>query len=280
MNAIHKYIGRLATVILLTITLGCDEEKQGPSDFFDNDGFKIEIAADKALGHGQYVLKKESGQKVNVKVNVESPTGLTTLKVRKTKNLIPDATFGTNGEMTVSISGNSFSYDFTYNTLSSDVNQLIGFAFEAVNASGAREVSDLNMQVTLSPRDNIPTKKWNLTSILQLTDKNKEVINDCEKDNSILFNQDGSLQFLYGTDTAVGSCQFDGFNVYDKWVLSEDQKTFTITYHGLFNPAATVDTYAVRSLTNDELKLELTVDLSVFGLGIETFLYTYKAGPK
>jgi hypothetical protein len=180
----------------------------------------------------------------------------------------------------VSATGNSLTYDFTYNTLSTDVDQLIGFTFEAVNAAGSTEVSDLNLQVTLSPRDNIPQRKWNLTSILQLTDKNKEVINDCEKDNSVLFNQDGTLAFLYGKDTGTGNCQFDGFNVYDKWVLSEDQKTFTITYHGLFNPATTVDTYTVRSLTTEELKLELTVDLSVFGAGIETFLYTYKAGPK
>lgn len=280
MNTIQKYISRLIAVLLLSAFMGCDEEKQGPDDFFDNDGFKVELAADKALGHGQYVLKSESGQKITVKVNVESPSGLTGFKIRKTKNLTPDLTFGTNGEMTINASGSSFSYDFTYNTLSSDVDQLVGFSFEALNASGAKEVSDLNMQVTLSPRDNIPTKKWSLTSILQVSDKNKEVINDCEKDNAILFNQNGTMVYLYGKDTATGSCQFDGFNLYDKWSLSEDQKTFTISYQGLFNPATTVDTYKVRSLTTDELKLELTVDLTVLGLGIETFLYTYKAGPK
>ena len=280
MSEFNKYITRLTAVLLLMVSLGCDEQKQGPEDFFDNDGFKIELAADKALGHGQYVLKSESGQKVSVKVNVESTTALTSFKIKKTKNLTPDPTFGTNGEMTVTASGNSFSYDFAYNTLSTDVDQLVGFAFEAVNAAGAKEGSDLNMQVTLSPRDNIPQKKWNLTSILQLTDKNKEVINDCEKDNAILFNQDGTMVYLYGTDTATGSCQFDGFNIYEKWVLSEDQKTFKIFYSGLFDPTPKVDTYTVRSLTTDEIKLELTVDLTVLGLGIETFLYTYKAGPK
>ncbi len=280
MNKFHKYVNQLFAVLLLTVVMGCDEEKQGPQDFFDNDGFKVELAADKAIGHGQYVLKSESGQKVTVKVNVESPSGLTGFVIRKTKNLIPDPTFGTSGEMTISTSGNSFAYDFVYNTISSDVDQLIGFEFEAVNASGNKEVSDLKMQVTLSPRDNIPQKKWSLTSILQLTDKNKEVINDCEKDNAILFNQDGTMVYLYGKDTATGSCQFDGFNLYDKWSLSEDEKTFTISYQGLFNPATTVDSYKVQSLTTEELKLELEVDLTVFGLGVERFLYTYKAGPK
>jgi hypothetical protein len=280
MSTIRKYMSQLVAVAFLVVVMGCDEEKQGPEDFFDNDGFKVELVADKALGHGQYVLKSESGQNIEVKVNVESPTALTSFKVRKTKNLVPDPTFGTNGEMTVAASGNSFSYDFDYNTLSTDVDQLVGFSFEAVNASGAKEVSDLTMQITLSPRDNIPQKKWNLTSILQLTDKNKEVINDCEKDNAILFNQDGSMVYIYGSDTGAGSCQFDGFNLYDKWNLSEDEKTFTISYQGLFNPATTVDTYQVRLLSTDELKLELTVDLTVLGLGVETFLYTYKAGPK
>lgn len=280
MSTTYKYLSRLIAVLIMLVVMGCDEEKQGPEDFFDNDGFKIELEADKALGHGQYVLKSESGQEIALKVNVESPAALTSFKIKKTKNLSPDPTFGTNGEMTVNASGGTFTYDFTYNTLSSDVDQLVGFSFEAVNASGAKEVSDLNMQVTLSPRDNIPQRKWNLTSILQLTDGNKEVINDCEKDNAILFNQDGTLTYLYGTDTATGSCQFDGFNLYDKWNLSEDQKTFTISYQGLFNPATTIDTYQVRLLTTDELKLELTVDLTVLGLGVETFLYTYKAGPK
>ncbi len=280
MNRIYIYMSRFMTMLLLVTTLGCDEEKQTAADFFDHDGFKIELNADKALGHGQYVIKRESGQEVVVKVNVESPTAISGLKIRKTVNLVPDPTFGTNGEMQVNASGNSFAYDFLYKTLSTDVDQLVGFAFEAVNGSGVKEVSDLNMQVTLSPRDNIPLKRWNLTSILHVNEKNKEVINDCEKDNAILFNKDGSMVYIYGKDTATGSCQFDGLNVYDKWALSEDQKTFNITYHGLFNPATVVDSYIVRGLTTDELKLELTVDLTVLGLGKETFLYIYKAGPK
>lgn len=280
MIRISKYMRLLMVLWLSAVSLSCEDEKQTPADYFDNDGFKVELAADKALGHGQYSLKSESGRQVAVKVTVESPAGLTSLKIRKTKNLIVDASYGTNGEMTVNANGNSFTYDFTYRTLSADVDQLVGFSFEAVNASGAKEVSDLTMQVNLSPRDNIPQKKWSLTSILHVNEKNKEVINDCEKDNAILFNQDGTLNYLYGTDTATGSCQFDGFNVYDKWVLSADEKTFAITYHGLFNPATVVDTYKVRLLTTDEMKLELTVDLTALGLGIETFLYTYKAGPK
>lgn len=275
-----KCIKLLIAVWLPALCLSCEDEKQTPADYFDNDGFKVELATDKALGHGQYSLKSESGKQVAVQVTVESPTGLSGLKIRKTKNLVVDASYGTGGETTVNANGNSFTYTFTYNTLSADVDQLIGFSFEAVNASGAKEVSDLTMQVTLSPRDNIPQKKWSLTSILHVNEKNKEVINDCEKDNAILFNQDGTLTYLYGTDTATGSCQFDGFNVYDKWALSADEKTFAITYHGLFNPAQVVDTYKVRSLTTDEMKLELTVDLTALGLGIETFLYTYKAGPK
>ncbi len=277
MKAILK---QLLTVFMLFTTLGCDEEKQTPADFFDNDGFSIVLSADKALGHGQYVIKSESGNEVNVKVTIESPAAISNLIIRKTKNLAPDPSFGTNGELTVSTAGQLFSYDFVYHTLSTDVDQLIGFSFEAVNGSGAREVSDLNMQVTLSPRDNIPYRKWNLASILHVNEKNAEVINDCEKDNAILFNQDGSLVYLYGEDTATGDCQFDGFNIYDSWEISEDLTEFTITYHGLFNPATTKEVYKVKLLTTDELQLELTVDLTVLGLGIETFLYTYKAGPR
>lgn len=280
MKKLQTYFLRSFTLGIVLALSSCDEEKQTPDDFFDTDGFKIELAADRALGHGQYVTKKESGSEFSVKVDVVSPTSVKDLKITKTLNLQPDKSFGTNGELIVPVNGSTFSYDFKYKALSSDVDQLVGFSFEASNSSGAKEVSDLNVQVTLSPKDNIPRRKWNLVSILHVNEKNAEVINDCEKDNSILFNADGTMQYLYGKDTGAGNCGFDGFNIYDKWVLSDDLKTLSIIYHGLFNPAVTTDVYKVRSLTTEEMKLELTVDLTALGLGVETFLYVYKAGPK
>lgn len=268
----------MAAVILMG---ACENEYQTPQNYFDNynrDDFSIQLDAGRALGVGQYEIKAETGQKLPVKVTITSSSALTDFKVSKTKNLAVDNSFGNNGTLNIPVSGNTFSYDMVYTAIGSDVDELIGLTFEATNASGQKEIADLTLKITLSPRDNIPRRRWNLVSILHVNQGNAEVINDCEKDNAILFNADGTLEYLYGGDTGAGACGFDGFNIYDSWVLSEDGKTFSINYHGLFDPAPKTDIYRVVSLTTEEIKLELEVDLTVLGLGVEKFLYTYSAG--
>ena len=77
-------------------------------------------------------------------------------------------------------------------------------------------------------------------------------------------------------------CTFDGFNVYDKWTLTPDEKVLTITYHSVFNPAkVTNDQYNVTTLTKDKLVMNIAYDLSVFGLtDHEVFVFTYEASPR
>ena len=73
------------------------------------------------------------------------------------------------------------------------------------------------------------------------------------------------------------ACTFDGFNIYDKWYVSDDEKTFTDVYHSVFNPAQiTTEVYNIESLTKDKWVMDITIDLSAFGLSDhEVFVYTY-----
>lgn len=270
--------------LLIALAFGtgsCEQKYQSPEDYYANynhDDFHIQLEAGKSLGTGQYQMKGETGQELPVKLKISSSSPITDFRITKTKNRVVDPSFGNNGMMTIPVSGNTFSYDLIYKAVSSDVDELIGLTFEAVNASGQKEVSDLTLKITLSPRDNLPRRSWNLVSILHLNEGNAEVIKDCEKDNGILFNANGTLSYFYGQDTGAGDCIFDGFNVYDRWTLSEDGKTFSIHYHGIFDPTPKTDVYKVVSLTTEEIKLEQEVDLTVLGLGVERFLYTYSAG--
>ncbi len=280
MNTFKRFFKYCLFSGILLHLMSCESDVQGPEDFFDRDGFAVELSAEKTLGHGQYRASAESGDVVSVDVITTSQDNLTTLKITKTVNLAVDATFGNNGSLVVDATGSDFTYNFSYATDTSDVDQFIGFTFEATDAAGKKEVSDLTLNVTLSPRDNLPRRRWALTSILHVNEGNLEVIKECEKDNSMLLNADSTIVMDYGTDTGAGDCLFDGFKIYDKWYLTADEKQFIWEFHGLFDPNTTVETYEVRTLTTDELGLELEVDLTVFGLGIETFLYTYKAVPR
>lgn len=278
LNRCLKYSLVLFPMILF---MGCEPDEQTPADYYDNSDFTVKLSADKSVGKGQYIRKVESGNEVNVVVSVQSASALSALKITKTVNLAVDPTYGNNGSLIIDASGTSFEYDFNYLPDTNDVDQLVGFAFEATNAVGESKVSDLTLAVTMSPRDNLSRRRWMLTSILHVNENNLEVINDCELDNSILLNVDSTMVMDYGDDTAEGDCAFDGFKVYEKWYLTEDEEQFVWEYSDLFDPAKiTAETYAVKLLTTEEIRLELTVDLTELGLGIETYLYIYKAAPR
>src|SRR5690606_24444906 len=145
MKSFNIYL-RYGFLIGVILAFGsCESDEQGPEDYYDNDAFKVDLSAEKTIGHGQYRARAESGDLVNVGLNIASPAGLTTLEITKTINLEVDATYGNNGKEVVDISGSTFEYDFSYTADTTDIDQLVGFTFEATNSSGEVEVSDLNL---------------------------------------------------------------------------------------------------------------------------------------
>ena len=274
--------GRLLAALLLALLAGsCRHEVQTPADYYDNDGFAITMEATKSIGHGQYRAGAESGSAVQVPVHVQATSPISTLRITKKVNLQVDPAFGTNGTLMVNATGPTLDYAFGYTPTTAEVDQLVGFTFEATTSSGEQEVGDLTLAVTLSPRDNLPRRRWVLTSIFHV-DANQETIADCEKDNYILFETNGTTSTHYGTDTGSGSCALDGLNEYSTYSLSADGQTLTRTYHSVFTPDKdVVETLHVVTLTVSQLVVEQVLDLTVFGLSDhETFRYTYQAAPR
>ena len=113
------------------------------------------------------------------------------------------------------------------------------------------------------------------------SENNAEVINDCEKDNSFLFNSDGTMSIDYGAITGTGNCGFDGLTPYANWYITEDEEFFVMEKYNVFTPnIIEEERYRLETLRVDQLQLALEVDLTVFGLGIETFLYTFEPEPR
>lgn len=269
-------------MLCLSMVLGCEaDDSQEPADFFDNGPFTIVLDAQKAPGKGQYKISLESDQSLEMDVHVASLNSLQTLAITKTVNLEVDQTFGNSGIMEIPISGNSFDYTFIYEPSIQDVDKLVGFTFQAITSGGEVSTSDLTANITLSPMDNLLTKRWLWTSIKHVNENNEEVINDCEKDNSFLFNADGTMSIDYGAITGTGNCGFDGLTPYAHWYITQDGEYFVMEKYNVFTPdIIEVEEYRLVTLTVDKLQLALDVDLTALGLGLETFLYTFEPKPK
>lgn len=280
MKSITKYLKYTLLLLSIFVYYQCTEN----DNEIVSDDPQISMAAPTSPGHAQYKFAVESGYDITVPLSITSSSNLKSVKVTKTVNLEVDPSFGNDGTLTILSSSGESTYNYTFSYLPSteDVDQLIGFTFEAENENGKVSQSDLTLAVTLSPRDNLPRRRWNLTSVLWVSNENLESINECEKDNSMLLNEDGTTEVDYGTDTGSGSCAYDGLTAYDSWELTDDDQHFIRTSHGIFTPdISIIDTFVVRSLTIEEFAIEQTVDMSVFGLGTdEKFLYVYEAGPR
>lgn len=276
-NRMFKYA---AVLTALAIFSGCSEEEDQPDQ-----SINITLSAEdlEPSSPGEYRYQVESGNEVNISARIQSTVGLSNMVITKTVNNIIDESYGTNGTTTMDVSGNEASFDFAYTPSVDDVDQLVGFNFKGTNSNGAMKEIDLQLVVTLSPIDNLPRRRWLLTSVFHVN-QDEEAIKDCEKDNSMLLNEDGSMVFDFGPDTAQGDCAFDGFTVYNKWYITEEDgvQYFNREGYGIFAPETiVVDTYKIVGLTTEKMEMEQTMDLSDFGESTEeTFIFTYVATPR
>lgn len=279
--------GRLSLRYLMIILAGlvvltsCEDDYESDADdeaiLLTYPGQQI-----KAPGRGQYKLRALSGEPLEVAAYMATVKPLKTFTITKTVNLAVDESFGTNGTLTVDAGAVNDEYVFDYTPSEDDVDQLVGFTFQAEGTNGTTLTSDLQLVVTLSPRDNLPRKKWLWKSKLWIDKDNLQDLKECENDNYYLFNSDGTMSINFGANTGTPGCDFDGFNVYDTWSLSEDEQTFTMVYHSIFSPdVPQTEVYRVKTLTTETLELEIDFDLTWAGEGAEeTFLYEFTALPK
>lgn len=262
-----KAYNLLTVIALLTTVIFSSCKKE---DKMDPNQPVITLSSDKFTG--------KSGQDLSFTINVTAPNGISKFIISKGVNLKTDSTFGTNGKMTVSASGTSFQYTFDYVLDPNEVDKLVGFNFRVEDAKGLASEKDFTLNTTVSGAQLLYTYRWNLRSKVWIKNPPEENIQDCEKDDSYLFNRDSTMSINYGQS----GCTFDGFNGYDKWTLSPDETVLKIIYHSVFNlDQVTTDVYTIKTLTKDKLVMSIIYDLSAFGLtDHEEFIFTYESSPR
>lgn len=246
-----------------TLFFSCKKDK------VETDLPKLKLAPDKVSG--------KSGFPVSSTLSGTVQNGVKNFYISKTVNLKVDSSWGINGVLTVTDLAGQTSFDYTFNyTLQDDeVDKLVGFNYRVEDEKGKAAEKDLTVNTIASGGQIIASHPWKLTSkIWKTDDPPSENIQDCEKDNIFTYKRDSTILLNYG----ASGCLFDGLNIYDKWSLSEDEKTFIQIYHSVFDPSkVTVETYTVTLLTKDKWVMEIVLDLSVFGLSDhEVFEYTYE----
>lgn len=218
----------------------------------------------------------KSGQHLLDTLDIVAPYGAGKLLISKTINLVPDETFETQTVTPVSTGENTYQYILDYTYQPDEVDKLVGINYHFEDSKGNAAEKDLTINTTASAAQIIYSHKWKLISKLWTTvTPQQESLQDCGKDDIYTYNADSTMGINYG----ASPCTFDGLNIYDTWYVSDDEKTFTDVYHSVFNPAQiTTEVYNIESLTKDKWVMDITLDLSVFGLSDhEVFVYTFQA---
>jgi hypothetical protein len=220
------------------------------------------------------MVSGKTGQQVTATLTIHAPYGAKTLEISKTINLV--SALGITTVTPTSLGENNYEYVFDYTYQPDEVDKLVGINFHFVDEKGNVAEKDLTINTIASGAQIIYSHTWKLTSKLWKTrNPPQESMQDCEKDNLTNWKNDSTILVTYG---AIG-CTFDGFNIFDKWWLNEEETEFTQIYHSVFDPTKiTVEKYEVVSLTKDKLVMQIELDLSAFGLSKhELFVYTYES---
>lgn len=249
----------------LYLVTGCDKDDADPNMP------SLEMSTD-------FVLNK-SDREVEVTLEMTVPDGVKTLEISKGVNLKPDADYGVKSVQPAAAGDKKFKYVFYYTLQRAEIDKLVGFNFKLTDNAGRVVEKDLTVHTEANGAETIYSKKWNLKSTMRITaTPPAEEIDPCVKDNIYSFAKDSTMSVNYGP-----ACGFDGFNVYDKWRLSEDEKTFTWEYYNLFNPAQrTTEVFNVRKISSQELVFDIIIDLSWLGppyTDKEQFVYTFTPAP-
>jgi hypothetical protein len=223
-----------------------------------------------------FVLNK-SDREVEVVLDMNVPGGIKSLEISKGVNLTPDAAYGVKTVTPAPAGDNKFRYVFYYTLQRAEIDKLVGFNFKLTDNAGRVVEKDLTVHTEANAAEIIYSRKWKLVSKLRITaSPAAEEMDQCGKDNTWNFKKDSTIAVNWG----VPGCDLEGLNVYDKWQLSDDEKTFKQEYYNLFNPSQrTVEVFNVRSISSSKLEMDIIFDLSWLGppyTDKEQFVFTWE----
>ncbi|MDB5192122.1 MAG: hypothetical protein JWQ96_1685 [Segetibacter sp.] len=219
-------------------------------------------------------VQGKTGQQAQATIIIIAPYGFKKLETSKTINLV--SAFGGSNVTPQDLGNNEYKYVFNYTYQGDEVDKLVGINFRFEDARGNVAEKDLTINTEASGSQKIYSRTWKLVSKLWTTKTPvEENITACEKDNRTNWRKDSSILINYG----AAGCLFDGFNIFDRWYLSNDEQTFTQVYHSAFDPSKiTIEKYKVTTLAPDKLVMEIAYDLTAFGFtNKEIFVFTYEA---
>lgn len=222
-------------------------------------------------------ITSKTGREINTTLTINSPTPIQSLVIIKTINTFVDNLWETDGKYTATLASggnNTYTYDFNYEVLDRDADKLIGFTFEFTDANGNVFQRDLTLNAILSAEQTLYTRRWKMVG--KLWTSVQPAVNDlkdCESDDVWEFNSDGTWNIDFGSK----ACEYDGFNSFPLWNINEEETLLNATLRNVFTGADDVQVYDILTLNRERLILNQTVDLSVFGFGLETFTITFEA---
>ena len=253
----------LLLAVCLYVLAGCDKNDADPNTPV------MDMSTD-------FVVNK-SDRDIEVVLDMNVPGGIKSLEITKGVNLQPDTDYGTNTVAPAPAGDNKFRYVFLYTLKRDEIDKLVGFNFKLTDNAGRVVEKDLTVHTEANAAEIIYSRKWKLVSKLRITvTPNKEEMDNCGKDNTWNFYKDSTMKIDWGAP----GCGWEGLNEYDKWVLSEDEKTMTQEYYDVFTPSnRTIEAFNVRSISSTKLVMDITLDMTWNGSDYtdhEQYIYTWE----
>jgi len=143
------------------------------------------------------------------------------------------------------------------------------------NTGNVADQMDLVVTIEQSPEMILLSYDWQMTSnVLEST--GAEDIRNFQKDDFMRFYADHNYDIDYGTITGF----FDGFNQYCGWIYEQHEGGDTLRYSWYTRtPKLDGRHCRVLELSRTSMVLKYTLDLTIWGLGIETYTETYVPFP-
>lgn len=235
-------------------------------------------------------IKVTSGDSIRVTINATADAGLSKLEITKYLNNVVDASYGTQGVLTVATSANptTYGYVFRYKTDTLDVDQLIYFTVKASDKNNDFEEKDIAVGVTMSPRDNLTRKLWKNFAVIRVL-TGDDISEPKDLDDVMTLNADSTWSMDWGT--VLSDWGLEAFQTCQTYSITADNKYFIRRYSDGLGNDNRVDTLDIKVLSVTEFSVQQNhLDMTFFNslppvpdvewTADESFIYKWSAQPR